>query len=110
MNTKIKPFEERLTDIVVAIEKSGWTDADKEALYAKISEYLHSIVLPIILKYTPQAELTSLSNDPSKVTIESFLELMKKPFTDPKMYEELNTTVHEVLEDVETALSKGGIS
>jgi len=102
-------FEDRLANIVVQVEKSGWTDEDKEALYAKISEYLHGVVLPVVLKYTPNAELHDLANNPAKVTIESFIELMKKPFSDPKMFEELNSTVHSVLDDVDTALSKGGI-
>lgn len=103
-----KPFEDRLTNIVVRIEKSGWTDEDKEAMYAKISEYLYSIVLPVVLKYTPNAELHALADNP-KSSIDEFVVLMKKPFGDPNMYEELNSTVHSVLDDVETALSKGGI-
>lgn len=111
MNTQSgqKPFETRLTDIVVRIEKSGWTDEDKEALYAKISEYLHSVVLPVVLKYTPADELKDLAGNPAKVTVDSFITLMRKPFNNPEMYEDLNTTVQSVLDDVETALSKGGI-
>jgi len=113
MNTQgtaqITNFEERLEAIVVKIEKSGWPDADKEALYAKISEYLHSIVKPIVVKYTPEAELKKLEAEPSKVTVEAYVELMKKPYSDPKMFEELNTTMHSVLDDVDTALIKGGI-
>ena len=110
MNTKNQSFEDRLTDIVVKIEKSGWTDEDKEAMYAKISEYLHSVVMPVLLKYTPADELKDLATNPAKDTVEAFVEVMKKPLSDPKMAEELNATVHSVLDDVETALSKGGIS
>lgn len=108
MNTTTgqKPFEERLSDIVIRVEKSGWPDEDKEALYAKISEYLHSVVLPVVLKYTPGDELKGLVG---KATVDSFVALMKKPLTDPNMYKELNSTAHEVLDDVEIALSKGGI-
>lgn len=110
MNTKQATFEDRLTDIVVQIEKSGWTDEDKNALYAKISEYLHSVVLPVMLKYTPVDDLKDLATNPAKDTVEAFVEVMKKPLSDPKMAEELNATVQSVLDDVETALSKGGIS
>ncbi len=110
MNTKQATFEDRLTDIVVKIEKSGWTDEDKNALYAKISEYLHSVVFPVILKYTPVAQLKEVAGDSSKDAVDAFVELMKTPLSDPKMAEELNTTIHSVLDDVETALSKGGIS
>lgn len=111
MNTKSseKPFEERLTDMVIRIEKSGWTDEDKEALYAKISEYLHSVVLPVVLQFTPPEELKDLANTPGKASVDAFVELLKKPLTNPAMYEELNKTVQSVLDDVETALSKGGI-
>lgn len=110
MNTKQASFEDRLTDIVVKIEKSGWTDEDKNALYAKISEYLHSVVLPVLLKFTPVDELKDLANNPAKDTVDAFVEVMKKPLSDPKMAQELDATVHDVLDDVETALSKGGIS
>lgn len=106
MDSTKPPFEQRLSDIVIRIEKSGWTDEDKEALYAKISEYLHSVVLPVVLKYTPADELKDLAG---KATVDGFVALMKKPFTNPDMYKELNDTVHEVLDDIETALSKGGI-
>lgn len=108
MDTK-KSFEDRLTDIVVRIEKSGWTDEDKEALYAKISEYLHSVVLPVVLKHTPNAEFRALTSNP-KATVDEFVSLLKTPYSDPSMYEELNSTMHEVLDDVETALVKGGVA
>lgn len=110
MNTKQANFEDRLTDIVVKIEKSGWTDEGKNALYAKISEYLHSVVLPVLLKFTPVDELKDLANNPAKDTVDAFVEVMKKPLSSPKMAEELNATIHGVLDDVETALSKGGIT
>ena len=109
MDTTSKSFEARFTDIVVRIEKSGWTDEDKEALYAKISEYLHSVVLPVVLTYTPNAELHALADNP-KASVDEFVVLMKQPFSDPNMFEELNTTVHSVLDDVETALEKGGVA
>lgn len=110
MNTINQSFESRLTDIVVKIEKSGWTDEDKEAMYAKISEYLHESVLPIILQHAPSEEVKAMAADASKATVDSYIELMKKPLSDPKLYEELNTATQEVLDDIETALSKGGIA
>ncbi len=110
MNKPTANFEDRLTQIVVRIEKSGWSDEDKNAMYVAISEYLHNIVLPVVLKYTPEAELKSMADSPSKVSVDSFIDLMRQPLTDPKMYEELNSTVHTVLDDVETALEKGGVA
>ena len=110
MNKPTANFEDRLTSIVLRVEKSGWTDEDKEAMYAKISEYLYSIVRPIVLKYTPDAELKEMAAAPSKVTIDAFVDLLRQPLTNPKMYEELNETIHSVLDDVETALQKGGVA
>jgi hypothetical protein len=111
MNSKTKkPFEERLSDIVVRIEKSGWTDEDKNALYAKISEYLHGVIAPVVLKYTPQDELMALSDKADKVSIDEFITLMKKPFSNPRIADDLNATVQAVLDDVEVSLEKGGIS
>jgi hypothetical protein len=113
MNTQgtrdITKFEDRLEAIIRKVEESGWPDADKEVLYAQISQYLRSVILPIIVKYTPEAELKALSADTSKVSVDAFVALMKQPFGNPKMYEELNAMFHTVLDDVDTALTKGGI-
>ncbi len=109
MNTQQKSVEERLTDIVIRVEKSGWTDEDKEAMYAKISEYLHTSALPVLLKHIPAEEVKAAASDVSKATIENYVELMKKPLSDPKLYEEVNAEFQTLLDDVETALSKGGI-
>lgn len=78
-------------------------------MYAKISEYLHESVLPVILEYTPSEEVKALAADASKLTVDAYIELMKKPLSNPEMYEALNTTTQEVLDDIEAALSKGGI-
>lgn len=110
MNKPTAPFEDRLTNIVIRVEKSGWTDEDKEAMYAKISEYLYEVVLPVVLKYTPDAEFKQMTATPSKVTIDAFLDLLRQPFTNPEMYKELDSTLQSVLDDVETALEKGGVA
>jgi len=110
MNKPTANFEDRLTSIVMRVEKSGWTDEDKEEMYAKISEYLYSIVLPVVLKYTPDAQLKEMAASPSKVTIDAFIDLLRQPLSNPTMYDELNKTVHSVLDDVETALQKGGVA
>lgn len=106
---KSASFEDRLSDIVVRVEKSGWTDEDKEALYAKISEYLRDVALPVITKYMPANELHALASSSSKVTIDTYIEFMKKPYSNPEMYKELYKELQSVLDDVDTALSKGGI-
>lgn len=110
MNKPKAALDDRLTSVVMRVEKSGWTDEDKEAMYAAISEYLHDIVLPIVLKYTEGAELKQMAGDPSKVSVDAFIDLLRQPLTDPKMYEELNNTAQSVLDDVEAALAEGGIS
>lgn len=103
-------FEDRLSAIVLRVEKSGWSDEDKEALYARISEYLHAIVLPVVLKYTSADELKALASVSPKEHIDAFVHVMQKPFGNPEMYAELKETMDVVLDDVETALSKGGIA
>ncbi len=113
MNTtndaKKNDLEKRLTDIVIRIEKSGLSVQDKEEIYAQISLNLHQIVLPVLMKYISKEELNDLDKNPSKVSVETFTHLMKQPFSDARVYEEVNMLANAVLDDVEKGLSEGGM-
>lgn len=102
-------IEDRLIDIVGQIETSKLSNDDKEELYGAISRSLHSIVLPILLKYVSAEELKDLTANPTKVTVESYIELMKPALTNVEAFKELQLVSNDVLNDVETALQKGGI-
>lgn len=114
MNTKPSTstevdIQERLIGIVERVEKSKLSNDDKEELYGAISQSLHSIVLPIMLKYVSQDELKDLGANPSKVTVETYIALMKPAVTNVEALKELQLVAQDVLTDVETALQKGGI-
>lgn len=106
---KSDDIEKRLTDIVIRVEKSGISNADKEELYAQISANLHHAVYPILMRYVSQEELSELDHNPSTVSIESFKHLMAKPMQDARFYMDANPVLNSVLDVVETGLSKGGM-
>lgn len=101
--------EERLEVIIQKVEKSGWPDTDKEAFYAKMSEYLRSVVLPVVLNYAPETELQAMVGDKNKQTVDAYVSLLQQSFSNPKMFADLNSAFHSVLNDVDAALAKGGI-
>ncbi len=104
--TEERDIKERLIAIVIQVENSKIPDADKELLYAQMSKSLNSVVLPILLKYVNREELKGLEMNPSKVTVDTYVNLMTPAFKNIEMYKELNAVANEVLTDVETALKK----
>lgn len=102
-------MEDKLKTIVTKIEQSSLSNDDKEALYAQISESLHNVVVPVLLKYIPKEQLDSLANNPPKDMVAAFVVLIKNAIQDGKALKEVSDLVDEVLIDVETALQKGGI-
>lgn len=102
-------MEEKLRAIVVKIEQSSLSNEDKEALYQQISESLHSVVVPVLLKYIPKEQLDALNTTPPKDLAAGFVELIKNSIQDGKVLKDIADLVDEVLVDVETALVKGGV-
>ena len=102
-------MEDKLRQIVTKIEASNLSDADKEELYATISEGLQATVWPVLLKYMPKEELKDLSDNPSKVTVESYAKLIEDTIRDGVALKEIDGLMNQVLAEVEKALAQEGI-
>ena len=57
-------MEDKLTQLVTRVERSNLTDAEKEELYAAISEGLHATVLPVLVKYMPADQVADVTDHP----------------------------------------------
>ncbi|MBI3343107.1 hypothetical protein HY087_02095 [Candidatus Gottesmanbacteria bacterium] len=102
-------MDEKLRTIVSRIEASTLSDADKEELYATISEGLQATVWPVLLKYMPKEELADLSKNPGKVTVESYAKLIEDTIKDGVALKEIEGLMNQVLEEVEKALAQEGM-
>lgn len=102
-------MENKLRQIVTNIEASNLSDADKEELYATVSEGLQATVWPVLLKYMPKEELADLADNPSKVTIESYATLIENTIKDGQALKEIEGLMNKVLAEVEGALAQEGI-
>ena len=102
-------MEDKLRQIVTKIEASKLADSDKEELYATISEGLQATVWPVLLKYMPKEELQGLADNPSKVTVESYANLIENTIKDGQALKEIEGLMNQVLAEVEKALAQEGI-
>lgn len=102
-------MEDKLRQIVTKIEASKLPENDKEELYATISEGLQATVWPVLLKYMPKEELKDLSDNPGKVTVESYAKLIEDTIKDGQALKEIDGLMNEVLSEVEKALAQEGI-
>jgi hypothetical protein len=102
-------MEDKLKTIVLKIEASTLPQSEKEELYATISAGLQATVMPILLKYMPKDQLEDLSNNPSKVTVESYSTLIENTIKDGEALKEIATLMDQVLIEVEKALLESGI-
>lgn len=102
-------MEEKLREIVLKIEQSKLSNDDKEALYAQISQSLHSVVVPVLLNHIPKDQLDALATKLPKDMVAAFIDVIKNSIHDGVVFKEISDLIDEILTDVETALQKGGI-
>lgn len=102
-------MEDKLRVLVTKIETSPLLDSDKEQLYALISRGLQMTVLPVLLKYIDQTKLKDLSNNPDKVTVDAYIELITEAVKDGKALLEINSTMEGLLDEIGEALIKAGV-
>jgi hypothetical protein len=102
-------MEDKLKAIVTKIEQSQLPEDQKEELYATISAGLQATVMPVLLKYMPKDQLTDLSDNPSKVTVESYTKLIEDTIKDGQALKEIAQLMDEVLQEVEKALQEEGM-
>jgi hypothetical protein len=103
-------MEDKLKAIVTRIEQSKLSEEEKAELYTTISEGLQVTVWPVLLKYMPKEQLDFLAADPkSRVTVESYSQLITDTIKDGQALTEIDTLMNEVLTEVDKALSEEGI-
>ncbi|OGG04200.1 hypothetical protein A2Z33_03540 [Candidatus Gottesmanbacteria bacterium RBG_16_52_11] len=102
-------MEDKLRAIVTRIENSKIPDSDKEDLYATISTGLQATVWPVLIKYMPKEQLKDLSDNPAKVTVETYAKLIEDTVKDGKAFAEVAKYMDQVLGEVEKVLTEEGI-
>lgn len=103
-------MEDKLRVIVTKIESSDLLESDKNHLYGIISLSLQETVMPILLRFMRKDKLLALANNPYKVTVDGYVDLIKETVKDGKALEEINQTMVEMLTEVEKALQEEGIN
>ena len=102
-------MEEKLKAIVTRVEQSKLSEEDKAELYATISEGLQATVWPVLLKYMPKEKLEAMAADKSKITVESYAQLIEDSVKDGVALKEIEQLMNDVLQEVDTALKEEGV-
>jgi hypothetical protein len=102
-------MDDKLRAVVTRVEASKLTDPEKESIYTSISEGLQSTVWPILIKYMPKERLADLAKNPSKVTIESYGQLIEDTVKDGAALKEIEALMVSILGEVDAALTEQGI-
>lgn len=102
-------MEDKLRAIVERIEKSVIPQKDKEELYGTISAGLQATVWPVLIKYMPKDQLKDLSDNPGKVTVETYAKLIEDTVKDGQAFTEISKLMDEILAEVEKVLAEEGI-
>lgn len=102
-------MEDRLLKIVERIEKSSLSIEDKNSLYVRISRGLHEVVWPILVSHMPEDQLQQLSKEEGKATVDAYAQFFVTTASDEAI-QEVNVAVNEILSDIDTALTQGGVA
>lgn len=74
-----------------------------------VVDELEAIVQPVLLNYVDPAKLEVLANSEQKVTVESFISLMKEAVANPAALPDLSVAMEQVLADYEVVMKEGGL-
>ena len=85
------------------------TDDEKEQLYTVISDGMRALVLPILVKYMPQVEVTELTNAPEKITVDRWVALVEEAVKNEQAQKEIPNALDKLLVEVNSLLAKEGI-
>ncbi|MBI4066683.1 hypothetical protein HY411_03120 [Candidatus Gottesmanbacteria bacterium] len=102
-------MEDKLRALLVKIEASDLTDEQKEKMLAVLVDELEALVQPVLLRYVDPEKLETLASDTSKVTVESYLDLMKGALTNAEAYKELQSVMEQLLVEYESVMKEGGL-
>lgn len=103
-------MEDKLKGIITKVERSDMTDEEKESLYAAISEGLHATVLPVLLPYMPQDQVTAVTNNPDLLTVDKYVQLVSDAVKNPAALPAVAAKMDELLVEINRLLAKEGIA
>lgn len=99
-------MDDKVKALVTRIELSNLPEGEKETIYQEIATSLRSVVWPVIIKYAPKTELQDLAQHPSKVTVETFGDLIEKSITDGQALKEIDELMNKILDKFDTILTE----
>lgn len=102
-------MDDKLRSIITKIEQSDMTDEEKEELYAALSDGMRALVLPILVKYMSQEEVTELANASDKITVDRWVELVEAAVKNEQAQKEIPNALDKLLVEVNSLLAKEGI-
>lgn len=101
-------MDQQLQKLVERIEASTLSVDDKNALYLKISDGLRQIVWPILASNMPADQLETLAAAHGKASVDEYAKFMNDTASDEALTE-VDAAVKQVLNDISTALTQGGV-
>lgn len=102
-------MEDKLRVLLAKIEASDLTDEQKDKMLSILVDELQAVVLPVLLNYVDASKLETLANSEQKVTVESFIDLMKEAIGNPAALPDLSAAMEQVLADYEVVMKEGGL-
>ena len=102
-------MEDKLRALLSKIEASDLSDEQKDKMLGILVDELEALVQPVLLKYVDSTKLEALSTSEQKVTVESFINLMKEAISNPAALPELSAAMEQVLVEYETVMKEGGL-
>lgn len=102
-------MEDKLRVLLAKIEASDLTDEQKDKMLGILVDELEALVQPVLLNYVDPAKLEALANSERKVTVESFISLMKEAVANPVALPDLSAAMGQVLTDYESVMKEGGL-
>jgi hypothetical protein len=100
---------DKLQAIIKRIDASKLKDEEKLDIFEEISDGLHRVVWPVLIKYMPKDQLDDLSIHPEKITIESYSKLIEDTIKDPQIFQEFGKLIDKTLIGIDAILTKNGI-
>ncbi|MBP9814201.1 hypothetical protein KBC80_03310 [Candidatus Woesebacteria bacterium] len=95
--------------LVSRIELSKLSDKEKEAIYQEISTSLRSVVWPVVIKYAPKDSLNDLAQHPSKISVETFSDLVEKSIHDGQALLEIEKLMTSMVAKFNDILTQEGV-
>jgi hypothetical protein len=103
-------MDDKLRVLIAKIEQSDMTDDEKEGVYTVISDGMRALVLPILVKYMPQDQVTELTNSPEQITVDRWVALVEAGLQNEQAQKEIPNVLDKLLVEVTSLLAKEGIA